>query len=623
MSRALLAGLALLAAGCASGPRPTTTPSSPAALPPVPLVAGKLDPHVVYPLAGQQITSRDSNFIFGSLGNGHATLTIDDLPVGVSPNGAFLAWLPLPTLEMSRYDLVAVLDADTARMSVAVRLPAPRPLLSLTGPLVLDTGSVAPRGLLMLRDDELVRVSVRAPANATVFVRGDSLTAQPLVTRAAHPGAPLASRSDSLSTRYLGSAEEWATDVPARALHGRSELVVTRDTDSARVALALVASPLPAGTPAGEQPLVMLGADSTAVSDSDRAVIGRPSPGGTYKWFLLPGTIVPITGRVGDAVRVRLDSELEIWVAASDARPLPAGAAVPRRTAENARVVPSAGWVDVVIPMSERPPYAVEERGDDLVLTLYGTRASTDVINYGANDPLVRLVRWEQVASDRVRYTLRLSDAPFGYLVLWERGSLVLRVRRPPTVDAGSPLRGQVIAVDPGHPPIGATGPTGLYEAVATLAVGQMVKEMLEARGATVVMTRSTADPVALGDRPIIARRANATVLVSIHLNALPDGINPFTANGTGTYFFHPQAEPLARAVQRAMVAHMGLRNLGVNYDNLALARPTWMPSILCEGAFLMIPEQEAALRTPAFQRAYAAGVAEGVERYFEGLVRK
>ena len=36
------------------------------------------------------------------------------------------------------------------------------------------------------------------------------------------------------------------------------------------------------------------------------------------------------------------------------------------------------------------------------------------------------------------------------------------------------------------------------------------------------------------------------------------------------------------------------------------------MPAILCEGAFLMIPEQEAALRTPAFQSAYARGVDEG-----------
>ena len=117
-----------------------------------------------------------------------------------------------------------------------------------------------------------------------------------------------------------------------------------------------------------------------------------------------------------------------------------------------------------------------------------------------------------------------------------------------------------------------------------------------------------------------MARRANAHALVSIHLNALPDGVNPFISNGTGAYYFHPQSIPLARALQESMVRRMGLRNLGINYDNLALARPTWMPAVLCEGAFLMIPEQENALRTPAFQAAYARGVVDGLAQYFRSL---
>jgi N-acetylmuramoyl-L-alanine amidase len=44
------------------------------------------------------------------------------------------------------------------------------------------------------------------------------------------------------------------------------------------------------------------------------------------------------------------------------------------------------------------------------------------------------------------------------------------------------------------------------------------------------------------------------------------------------------------------------------------------MPSVLCEGAFIMIPEQEAAVRTAEFQERYALGVADGVEAYFRAL---
>src|SRR5690606_22286998 len=123
-----------------------------------------------------------------------------------------------------------------------------------------------------------------------------------------------------------------------------------------------------------------------------------------------------------------------------------------------------------------------------------------------------------------------------------------------------------------------------------------------------------------LYDRPVQARRAEAHAFVSIHLNAFPDGINPFGRHGTGSYYFNAFSEPLARAVQAGMVRRLGLPDLGVYYDNLAVLRPTWMPSVLCEGAFLMIPEIEAALRTPEIQDAYARGVVEGVEQYFRGL---
>ena len=72
--------------------------------------------------------------------------------------------------------------------------------------------------------------------------------------------------------------------------------------------------------------------------------------------------------------------------------------------------------------------------------------------------------------------------------------------------------------------------------------------------------------------------------------------------------------------VQTALVARFGLRDLGVHYQNLAVARPTWYPSVLTEGLFVMMPEQEAAMRDPAFQRRYAEAIVEGLEAYFRAL---
>jgi N-acetylmuramoyl-L-alanine amidase len=555
------------------------------------MVAGALKPVVVYPVANSLVEARDSNFIFGSVGTGHAKLWIDGTPVPVAPNGAFLGWLPVPPAQTPRYELVAVEGSDTVRVEHPVRLKPPPVRFTLDSALTYDTASVTPGGRLALRDDDTVRVSVHTAPNATVVWRGDGNATQMLT----------------------GAGTSFAADMPARMLRARTELLLTRGRDTIHVALQPVGVALP-------NQWAMIGTDSTGPDATDEELIGRPVPTGTYKWFLLPGTALEVTGRNGDFSRVRLDPQLEIWVSTADLHALPPAWLPIRRTAGSARLEPHPEWVDLIVPLPGRPPYLVEEGSHSLTLTLYGTTINTDLVNYGANDSLVREVRWTQETNERGHFTLDLSASEYGYLAFWQNGAFVLRVRRPPHIDAGSPLKGLTIAVDPGHPPIGATGPTGLYEPVPTLAVGLVVQQLLEQRGAKVVMTRTTPDPVALGDRPIIARKADANALVSIHLNALPDGINPFTSNGTGAYYFRSHSIPLARELQRAMVARMGLRNLGINYDNLRLARPTWMPAVLCEGAFLMIPEQENALRTPEFQRAYATAIVDGLESYFRSL---
>lgn len=587
-----------------------------AGLPPVPVVRdAPLAIAVRYPSDNQVLTSRDSNFVLGAIGSGDAALTVNGVSVPVAPNGAFLAWLPMPSAAAARYDLIAVRGADTVRQTVRVRLPVRTPLPA-TGRLRVDSASVTPARGWWMRPDDVARVSIRAPRNARVTVMGRDGVRRPLVTGTGVVVATDPEAGDAAAVFATDLAVSLLADSarPARLFVTRGE---GRDRDSVMLPIPFVRA-LPAST----RLLGALRSTNTVGSDTDRVVNARTIVGGTYKWLLLPGTVLQVTGRQQGFTRVQLDNTLDVWVDSNDLVLLPEGTALPRRVTGGLRVTPAAEWADLSIGMSDRPAHLVEASGHTITLTLYGVQANPEISPIIGNDTLIRRIAWEQVTNDRVRVTLTLSQPAYGWLALWDddRRAFVLRVRRPPVIDRNNPLRGITIAVDPGHPPVGATGPTGLYEGDAVFPVGMKLVDMLKARGANAFSTRNSLAAVGLTERGVISRRANAHLFISIHLNALPDGVNPFTNNGTSTLFFHNASEPLARFAQEELMRRFGLRDLGVHYQNLAVARPTWYPSALAEGLFLMLPEQEAAMRDEGFQQKYAEALLVGVERYLRWL---
>jgi N-acetylmuramoyl-L-alanine amidase len=271
--------------------------------------------------------------------------------------------------------------------------------------------------------------------------------------------------------------------------------------------------------------------------------------------------------------------------------------------------------VSLRIPLSQRVPFQISESERSLTLRFYGAVGDVDWIRYG-NDALVERVGWNQASRDELTLTADLAEPVWGYRARWSRNDLVLEVRRPPRIARADPLRGRTIAVDPGHPPLGATGPTGLREADANLAVAARLRKLLEAAGAKVVLTRSTDSAVDLWARVAEAERSGAELLVSIHNNALPDGVNPFTNNGTSVFYNQPRSLALAGDIQRSLVRRLKLPDLGIGRADLALVRPTWMPAVLCEGMFIILPEQEATLRSADGQQRYASGVVEGLKAF-------
>jgi N-acetylmuramoyl-L-alanine amidase len=510
------------------------------------------------------------------------------------------------------------------------------PVPEVRGPLVINVVYPKPDQLLTARDSNFIFGSV-GTGDAALRINGVTVPVWP-------------------NGAFMG----WLPVPPDNA--PQYELLAASQTAHARLVLPIKVPPVPDTThhdkllgdtlqvPPAPSPdtllpipgdvYVTLGAPGSTVDDTDRVTIARPAPGNgqEYKWFLFPGTVVKATGTQkasgDDFVRVELDSAQTAWVlrselaaqnvSADSLRRIKGDSAAPVRRVGAVRIEPGQDWIDIVIPVTgPPPPYLVEETDRSISLLVYGVAGAQVVSTMPepADSYLNSLSSTPE--STRVRYSINLNRPPFGYLALWQNGTFTFRVRRPPRIaDRASPLRGLTITVDPGHPPAGATGPTGLYEGDAVLQVGFKLRDLLTAAGATVIMTRTTPDPVDLGLRPIISRRANAHAFVSIHLNAFPDGVNPFVNNGSVTLYFWPQSIPLGVATQAALLAELGLRDNGTKYQNIAVARGTWMPSILTEGAFVIMPDQEAALRTPTYQEAYATAILRGLESYFASLAR-
>jgi N-acetylmuramoyl-L-alanine amidase len=486
---------------------PAPLPPANAALPPVPHTTGPLLIKVVYPSPAQVIQSKDSNFIFGSVGNGDAALTINGVPTPVWPNGSFMGWLANPPADHPEYNLVAAAGSEVARLNLPIKLapPPPKP----------DT------------------VQLLSPAQYAALI-----------------------------------------------------------------------------------------GPATVSNDTDRVVTAYALTGGIQRWFLIPGTVVKVISIKGPDAFVALDSADTVRIARTDLNMLTTATPQtppPVRTTKPFRIVPSTEYLDVIIPVSDRPAYLVEEGPSSLTLTFY---SATGQAQPTVPAPVTTYVSSISAAPSgpQMRYTIALRGPVYGYQPLWQDSIFTLRVRRPPAIDATDPLKGLTIAIDPGHPPAGAHGPTGLYEGEAVLAVGFKVRDMLAARGVNVLMTRTTMDSVDLNLRPAMARRANAHALVSIHLNAVPDGQNPFVAEGTTTYHFWMHSQPMATAIHQALLPQLSLPDKGVKRENFALVRPTWMPAVLCEGAFVIMPDQEAALRTPEYQERYARGIVDGLDHYFRSL---
>ncbi|MBS0292473.1 MAG: N-acetylmuramoyl-L-alanine amidase [Proteobacteria bacterium] len=241
----------------------------------------------------------------------------------------------------------------------------------------------------------------------------------------------------------------------------------------------------------------------------------------------------------------------------------------------------------------------------------------------------------------------------------------VARTRAPATARATDRLI--IIALDPGHggEDPGAIGPGGTREKDVVLKVAHQLRERINATQVggnpmRAFLTRDGDYFVPLGTRVEKARRVQADLFVSIHADAFttPDarGASVFALSQGGAsssaarWLANKENEAdliggvnvgnQDRHVQRALLdmsttaqindsLKLGSVLLGeiggmarlhkprVEQAGFAVLKAPDIPSVLVETAFISNPEEEARLRTAAYQEQLADALMRGIVRYF------
>lgn len=567
---------------------------------------------VVYPPPNHKTTAERIFFIGTAPQSGE--VLVNGKAIARSPAGHFAPSFPLQLGE----NVFTLRHQGKSGAQQQVQLKVTRTSTTPTPPQGLAFGkdSLTPAVDMARMPGELICFGAIAPPNATVAVK------------LANQTIPLLPQSQDVALPANSAALTQQNQPTSRTITGQYQGCATAENPgemgSPQFQLTLNGKTI---TQAGPGKLSILSpAQLEVVEVISDAGVARTGPSTNYSRLtpLPKGTQATVTGREGEWVRL----DYGAWIRASEVRTIPGS--VPVRSlirSISARQV--EGATEIRFPLQVPVPVSVQQGDRTFTLTLYNTTAQTDIIRLD-DDPLISRLDWQQTVPNQVQYTFNLkTPQQWGYNLRYEGTTLVLSLRHPPSVSRqgvnsspnfkSQPLAGIKILLDPGHggAESGALGPTGYPEKAVNLVVSKLVREQLQARGATVYMTREDDTEVSLQERVAIIDKLQPAIAISIHYNSLPDEGDAENTKGIGAFWYNTQAHDLAVFLHNYLVNELRRPSYGVFWNNLALTRPTTTPSVLMELGFMSNPVEFEWVTNPQEQQKLANAIAQGITEWF------
>jgi N-acetylmuramoyl-L-alanine amidase len=344
-----------------------------------------------------------------------------------------------------------------------------------------------------------------------------------------------------------------------------------------------------------------------------------PDDNGKRLTHLPQDTIIMIDAKKGNYFRVNLTPDKYAWVAES--RIVNYSTINEKVLAEIADVslTEDKNYNYIKMNLDHKVPYILSPVEHGFELSLYGIKGNSADSKVFKPVENIKSMAIATVESEGVsKFFIETNQKEWGYNAEYEDNSLVFKLRKIPKINEISPLKGITIAIDAGHggKDSGAVGPTGGLEKDINFDIAAKLKKELENAGANVVLTRPNDTNVPLYDRPEVARKNDALIMVSIHANALPDGLDPYKKRGTSVFYYNDEAKGLAQTLKEQLLDDLGTKDDGTNRSSFVLTRPTMPLSVLIEVAYIINPEEYILLMSDDFRQKTAVSIKTGLENY-------
>jgi len=550
---------------------------------------------VTYPWEGKNIGSASNAYIMGNVKPYVSTITVNNLTVKVYKNGAFTAYVPILN---EGFNIVA---ANEAGISTFTRR-------------VVRTEDTSAQPQLF----ELI-----SPSTYTEIVSGQDLV---FLFRGL--------KSTTVYYEIDDICKGYIEDFPSGSGLYSFICYIDRKTKNKKYTLKLKYKN---GEKKNEKIeldnfVSVIDRDYLLETSTDNVILKNDSGG--YVYFLPEGVILSSDRKEGSKYRVKFGRS-KFWV---DLDKLNFKGFLNRNLITETGTLKfskiSSNRVLAKISIYNKVPFSVWEEEDKLYLNLYNTNLRTNWVVYDSSDTFIDNVTFRQVYDDEALFVFNFSkNSKFcGYDIYYSSDNyLNIEFKFKPfiaSINLPDALKGINIIIDPGHsfkrtPPYdGAVGPLGSFEYEVNLKIATKLKDKLTLLGANVYMTRYTnneEEQVPLQERPRIAKRLNGDIYVSIHNNAVPDGEDPYSKpRGFQIYYYHPHSKKLAESIHKRFVENIPLADEGVRYGDYHVARLTFMPSVLIENAYMIIPEQEELLNDDSFCEKLSEAITNGIIDYLK-----